>query len=62
MLQRERRREETRERMVGEPEGGGGGNSTAGLDYYNAVDNAINNAISSNSELFISQIEQENGQ
>ena len=63
MLQRERRSEEPRERAAGEPAGGGITNSLqAGEDFYSAVDNAINNAMSSNSELFIAQIEQENGQ
>ncbi len=31
-------------------------------DYYGAVDDAISRAMSSNSELFLLQIEQENGQ
>jgi hypothetical protein len=63
MLQRERRREEPRERGADEPAASGVTNSIpTSDDFYSAVDNAINNAMSSNSELFNAQIEQENGQ
>ena len=61
MLEIERRREVERTRRGGEPVGNAQGGSSE-VDYYSAVDNLISSTISSNSEAFNLQIEQENGQ
>ena len=63
MLNLERQREERRERVGGESaEASGAGGADTGVDYYDVVDNLISSTISSDSEAFIQQIEQENGQ
>ena len=62
MLERQRQHDEVRERTGGEPTDGGAQGGSTGVDYYNVVDNVINNTISSDSEAFNLQIEQENGQ
>ena len=63
MLNLQRQREERRERIVGDPASDtAGGTAGATVDYYSAVDNLISATISSDSEAFNQQIEQENGQ
>ena len=63
MLQRERRRDREQEAGAGDPSCGSAGNARQTAEmYYNAVDDAISRALSSNSELFNVQVEQENGQ
>ncbi len=64
-IQRQReegQREERRETMVDASAEGAGGDAGVGVDYYDVVDNLINSTISSDSEAFNQQIEQENGQ
>ena len=62
MWEIERRREEERPARAGDPaEGAGGGVATA-IECFNAVDDLISSTISSDSEAFNQQIEQENGQ
>jgi len=64
MLEREREREERRERAFGDPadDAFSSGAAHAAADYYNAVDELINRTLSSDSEAFLQQVEQENGQ
>jgi hypothetical protein len=62
MLQRERRRERPDDGTPGDPADGSGDARQAAETYIHAVDDAISNALSTNSELFNAAIEQENGQ
>ena len=63
MLNLERQREERREQICGDPADGAAGNAAgSAVDYYSVVDNLINSTISSDSEAFMQQVEQENGQ
>ncbi len=60
MLEVQRRREEVGVRADPIESAGAGGSE--GRDYFRVVDDFINNLLSSNSEAFNQQIEQENGQ
>jgi hypothetical protein len=64
MLEREREREERRERTADGPtdDAFSSGAAHAAAEYYNVVDDLINRTISSNSEAFLQQVEQESGQ
>lgn len=64
MLRTEREREQRRDSAVVDPEEETceADAAHAAVDYYNAVDNLINNTISADSQAFVQQVEQENGQ
>ncbi len=63
LRQREREHDDARRHSAGDLTGATvTQNASSGQDYYSVVDSAINNAMSANSELFIAQSEQQNGQ
>ena len=58
-IERVREREEQRQ----QPSGDAAGSTTGGgTNFFNVVDQPINNTVSADSEAFNQQIEQENGQ